>query len=115
MGNEALPIILFGGLHLIMFVLGALLLLPCLKDEQATPWASPDDDDDSGGGGNDRVQRDPPRGPRPGGIPLPDALPARVRLRGPARLADLLPPRDRRPAHPPAPSPARRPVRTPGG
>jgi len=114
MGNEALPIILFGGLHLIMFVLGALLLLPCLKDDPA-PWATRDDDEDGGGGGgSDRIQRQPPRGPRPGGIPLPDALPARVRLRGPARLADLLPPRDRRPAHPPAPAPVRRPARTPG-
>jgi hypothetical protein len=113
MGNEALPIILFGGLHLVMFALGALLLLPCLKDERPAPWASQEDDDE-GGGGNDRVRHDPPRGPRPGGIPLPDALPARVRLRGPDRLADLLPGNERRPAHAPVPGPARRPARTRG-
>jgi hypothetical protein len=109
MGNEALPIILFGGLHLVMFILGAVLLLPCLKDERPAPWAQEDEDD--GGGGNDRVRGEPPRGPRPGGIPLPDALPARVRLRGPSRLGDLLPASERRPAHAPAPDPARRPLR----
>jgi hypothetical protein len=49
---------------------------------------------------------DPPRAPR-GGIPLDDAVPARVRLRGAARLADVLPRRVRRPAR----EPERRPVR----
>jgi hypothetical protein len=55
----------------------------------------------------------PPDAPRPdhplGGIPLDDAAPARVRLRGEGRLADLLPRRTRRPAR----EPERAPVRTP--
>jgi hypothetical protein len=55
----------------------------------------------------------PPEPPRPdhprGGIPLDDAVPARVRLRGEARLADLLPMRSRRPAREPERAPARTP------
>ncbi len=56
----------------------------------------------------------PPDSPQPdrprGGIPLDDAVPARVRLRGRARLADGLPRRDRRPAHEPERAPARTPA-----
>jgi hypothetical protein len=55
----------------------------------------------------------PPDSPRPdpprGGIPLEDASPARVRLRGRGRLADRVPRRARRGAR----EPARPPVRTP--
>jgi hypothetical protein len=57
-----------------------------------------------------------PRGPEPqdpgdprGGIPLDDATPARVRMRGKGRLADLRPRRVRRPAR----EPDRAPTRTP--
>jgi hypothetical protein len=53
----------------------------------------------------------PPHPPRPdhprGGIPLEDAGPARVRLRGEARLADRLPARERRPARKPEREPVR--------
>jgi hypothetical protein len=61
--------------------------------------------DGQDGPGNDRSRpvRRPPRGG--GGVPLPDAAPARVRLREPARLADLLPDRSRRPAREPGRSP----------
>jgi hypothetical protein len=53
---------------------------------------------------------DPPRPDHPrGGIPLDDATPARVRLRGRGRLADLRPRRARRAAR----EPERTPVRTP--
>ncbi len=69
----------------------------------------PSDPNDGEGWGNG------PRGPEPqgperprGGIPLDDAAPAPVRLRGEGRLADLLPRRARRPARepdrPPAPT-----------
>jgi hypothetical protein len=57
-----------------------------------------------------------PRGPEPlgpehpqGGIPLDDAAPARIRLRGRGRLADKLPARERRPAREPERAPARTP------
>jgi hypothetical protein len=53
----------------------------------------------------------PPDSPRPehprGGIPLEDAAPPRVRLRGKARLTDKLPARQRRPAREPERSPGR--------
>ncbi|HEY1568852.1 MAG TPA: hypothetical protein VGF68_17625, partial [Solirubrobacteraceae bacterium] len=53
----------------------------------------------------------PPEAPKPprGGIPLADAVPARVRLREHGRLSERLPSRQRRPSR----EPARRPVRTP--
>lgn len=109
MPDETLLVALLGGLHLVGFGLAALLLLPLLRDERVTPIARREDED-GGGGGNDRLGPVAPKGPRGGGIPLPDAVPARVRLREPARLADLLPrPARRRREH--APSPARTPAR----
>lgn len=108
MADETLLVALFGGLHLLGFAFAAILLLPCLRDE-SLPSAGADEED-GGGGGNDRLLPSAPRGPRPGGIPLPDAAQSRVRLREPGtRLADALPPAERRPAH--APSPARTPER----
>jgi hypothetical protein len=111
MADETLLVALLGGLHLLGFGFAALLLLPCLRDERLPrPVVQSEDEDDGGGGGNDRVTPAPPRGPGPGGIPLPDALPARVRLRDGRRLADLLPRVERRPAHAPLPSPQRTPA-----
>ncbi len=53
----------------------------------------------------------PPDGPRPhhprSGIPLDDAVPARVRLRDEGRLADKLTAPERRPAREPDRTPAR--------
>lgn len=110
MGDETLLVALLGGLHLLGFGFAAVLLLPLLRDERIAPIVRRgEEEDDGGGGGNDRVGPVPPRGPRGGwDLPLPDAVPARVRLREPRRLADLLPPRPRR-EH--APAPARTPVR----
>jgi hypothetical protein len=113
MADETLLVALLGGLHLLGLGLAAVLLLPCLRDESVLPLRSPGEEDDGGGGGNDRVAPSPPRGPWGGGIPLPDAQPARVRLRDGSRLVDLLPRIARRPAHAPAPTraphvPARR-------
>jgi len=112
MGESTLLVIVFGGLHLLGIGFALLLLLPLMRDERVVaPWAPPHDEDD-GGGGNDRVTPRPPRDPRPGGLPLPDAIPARVRLRGPGRLADLTPPPARRPEHAPSPTPTRVPERS---
>jgi hypothetical protein len=108
MGDETLLVALLGGLHVLGFGFAAVLLLPLLRDERIVPLARRGEEEDDGGGGNDRVRPIPPRGPRPGGIPLPDAVPARVRLREPARLADLIPARGRR-EH--APTPTRTPAR----
>ncbi|HZV73194.1 MAG TPA: hypothetical protein VFF79_05720 [Conexibacter sp.] len=109
MADETLLVALLGGLHLLGLGFGALLLLPLMRDERIVRSAHPGEEEDDGDGGNDRLGPAPPRGPRPGGIPLPDAVPARVRLREDARLADLLPGRERRREHAPLPS------RTPAG
>jgi hypothetical protein len=103
MGEETLVVVVFGSLHLLGLGLGMVLLLPLLREERVAPWAPPQEDDDGRGGGNDRILPRPPRGPSSGGLPLPDAVPARVRVRSGERLADLLPGRERRPAHAPAP------------
>ena len=109
MGDETLLVALLGGLHLLGFGFAAVMLLPLLRDERIVP-AAHDEEEDDGGGGNDRVQPVPRPGPRGGGIPLPDSVPARVRLREPARLGDLLPPPGRRREHAPAPLPTRLPA-----
>jgi hypothetical protein len=102
---------LFAGLHLLGLILVCVLLVLFFRSDATSPWSPGDEDGDGGGGGggNDRVRPRNPGGPRGGGIPLPDALPARVRLRDHRRLADLLP----RPARRAAPEPARRPRRVP--
>jgi hypothetical protein len=86
------------------------VLLPrrVLYPNPGPPPSDPDGSDDDGGHGPPR-QPAPPAGPR-GGIPLPDADPARVRFRGHGRPA-LTRVRARR-----APSePERSPARTPRG
>ena len=95
--------VVFGALHLIALTLGIVLFMMFLRSDTASSWPPPDDDEGGGGGGNDRLPC-PPK-PRPnGGIPLPDAQPARLRLRGPGRLADAHPRPSRRAPHP-APRP----------
>ena len=102
--------LIFGALHLVALVLGVLLFVMFLRAETDYGIQPPDDEDPGGGGGgNDRLF-DRPKGSPSGGIPLPDAEPARVRLRGHERLRDARRPLTRRPAH--APEPARRRVPT---
>jgi hypothetical protein len=98
-------IVIFASLHLVALVLGGLLFAMFLRSE-GKPGSRDDADEDDGGGGNDRISDRPKTSPG-GGIPLPDAEPAPIRLRGPGRLRDLRPRRIRRePAHPqPARSP----------
>jgi hypothetical protein len=112
MGDETLLVALLGGLHLLGFAFAAMMLLPLMRDERIAPYPQRgEEEDDGGGGGNDRLGPAPSRGPRGGGLPLPDAVPARVRLREPARLADLLPsPMRRRREHAPTPVPVRTPT-----
>jgi hypothetical protein len=77
--------------------------VPALRNGNEPPPPDFGSDDGWGRGGN------PPPSPRRpiGGLPLPDAEPAHIRLRDHRRLADLLPRRERRPAR----EPVRRPVR----
>ena len=73
----------------------------------ATFRITPDGD---GGDGVEPVAGGDPSGDRDGGVPLPDAGPAPVRLREPGRIADAYPRRERRPAHEPVPAPQRAPA-----
>jgi len=91
--------VIFGALHVIALALGVVLFMMFLRSDSTSSWKPPEDDEGGGGGGNDRLPSRPK--PKPtGGIPLPDADPARARLRGHGKLRD---------AHPPLPQ--RRPVR----
>ena len=100
--------LIFGTLHLVALGLGALLFVMFLRSD-GSEGTEPPEEDEGGGGGSDRISDTPKTSPS-GGIPLPDAEPAPVRLRGHERLADLLPKRDRRRVA--EPEPARRRVRT---
>ncbi len=83
-------------------LLGCGLFWMFLRSETVTPWEPGDDEDtDGGGGGNDRLRK-PPKPPKPGGVPLPDAQQSSQRFRGPGRLADRHR-TVRRPVHDPAP------------
>jgi hypothetical protein len=104
-------LVIFGALHLVALAMGAVLFAMFLRSDGASNWRPPDDDD-SGGGGNDRISDKPKTSPS-GGIPLPDAEPAPVRLRGHERLADLRPRPLRRPAREPQRTPVRRRVGAP--
>ena len=87
------------GVHILGLACVAVLLLPALRDDSAPKWGGEGESDDGWGGG----PRTPPRPEPPiGGIPLPDSVPAGVRLRDHERLGDKLPPRDRRPVREPA-------------
>jgi hypothetical protein len=104
--SEGVQLVLWiAGVHLIGFVCVVVLMLPALREDSDGsngPW----DEGDDGWGRDPGTPPIPPAPPR-GGIPLPDAVPAAVRLRQPGRLGDQLPARERRPTR----EPARRPVR----
>jgi hypothetical protein len=94
------------GVHILGLACVAVLLLPALRDDSANPTWSDGEADDGGGGG----AKTPPSRPEPpsGGIPLPDSVPAGVRLRDHDRLGDKLPLRERRPVREPVREPAPR-------
>jgi hypothetical protein len=105
--SEGVQLILWiAGVHLIGFLCVAVLLLPALREDPDS-GESLDEGDDGWG----RPPRNPPTRPSPprGGIPLPDAMPAAVRLREPGRLVERRPGRERRPSR----EPVRAPVRAP--
>jgi hypothetical protein len=95
------------GVHLVGLACVVVLMFPALKDTPAAPKPHHDGEDEGWGRGP-KLPPSPPQPPR-GGIPLPDAVPARVRLREPGRISEQRPSRERRPAR----EPVRRPVRTP--
>lgn len=98
-------ILMVAGMHVLGLACAAALIYVALRDRPEPP-PPPGGDSDGGGGLRPRLPRSPTR-PRDG-LPLPDALPSRVRLREPGRLADLLPARPRRPAREPQRTPVHR-------
>jgi hypothetical protein len=109
MSSDEELVLIFGALHLVALALGILMFVLFLRSDTADGRQDPEDDE-GGGGGSDRIQRGPKTSPS-GGIPLPDAVPAPVRMRGPGRLADLLPARQRRRVAEPDRAPRRVPQR----
>jgi hypothetical protein len=105
MSGETQLLLWIAGVHLIGLVCIAVLMIPALREPPDEPWNT---DGDDGWGNEPRRPQAPPRSPY-GGLPLPDAVPSRVRLRGHERLRDLIPARDRRPVREPERRPARRP------
>ena len=107
MTGEVQLLLWIAGVHILGLLCVAVLLIPALRsDDHPTNGDSGSDE----GWGN--LPAEPPR-PKlwpGGGIPLPDAVQSTVRLRGPGRLSDLLPSRQRRPAREPVRTPSR-PVR----
>jgi hypothetical protein len=108
MSGELELMLMIAGMHLLGLICAAALLLPALRGGPDVPPRSEQDSDEGWGHG-------PPKHPSPsdlptGGLPLPDATAARVRLRDHRRLPELLPPRERRPAREPSREPAREPV-----
>lgn len=101
--------VIFGALHVIALALGVVLFMMFLRSDATSSWKPPEEDEGGGGGGNDRLPTSKPK-PRPsGGVPLPDAEPARARLRDHRKLRDAYPRPLRRPLHPHTPqrTPAR--------
>jgi hypothetical protein len=94
-------VVLFAMLHLVAIAAGGGLLLLALHGDD--PHHLPRHP--RGEGGN--RPPDPPLRPT-GGPPMPAATPARVRLREPARLADLLPRPSRRAVREPRPTAPKR-------
>jgi hypothetical protein len=105
MSGEAQLMLMIAGMHLLGLVCVAVLIIPALREGPGLP-PNPDGGSDDGGGWGPKSPPKSPDSPR-GGIPLPDAVPAAVRLRDHGRLADRHRPRERRPSR----EPIRKPVR----
>ena len=73
-------LLMIAGVHVLGLAIVAILMIPALRDDPDSPPHSSDSGSDEGWG---RGPRKPPRQPNSpiGGLPLPDAVPARVRLR----------------------------------
>ena len=100
MSGDAQLLLMIAGVHVLGLAIVAILMFPALRDGPDSPPQSSDSGSDDGWG---RGPRKPPKQPNSpiGGLPLPDAVPARVRLRSHDRLGDKLPPHERRPAREP--------------
>jgi hypothetical protein len=99
-------ILLVIGMHLLALSCAGVLIFHAARTGPTVGWQAPGGGSDDGPGNDRRGPRTPPSIPG-GGLPLPSAVPARVRLRDHRRLADLTPPHERRPAREPVRPPVR--------
>jgi hypothetical protein len=84
--GDVVALLLIGAVHLVAVAVIVFPLARAAPDGEDPESQGGSDDD--GGGGSRRPEVGPTR-PRPrGDLPLPDAAPARLRLRGAGRLAD---------------------------
>lgn len=107
MSGEAQLLLVVAGVHVLGLACVAVLMIPALREGPDGPPASSEGGSDDGWGNYPR-QPSPPRDVPGGGLPLPDAEPARVRLRDHRRLRERIPNRQRRPAR----EPQRQPIRS---
>jgi hypothetical protein len=110
MTSEGQLLLWIVGVHVLGLAVVAALLIPALRDRPDRPGEESDSGSDDGWGNHPRRPVTPPGVPG-GGLPLPDATPARLRLRDHRRLHERLP----GPARRHTPEPARRPARVPHG
>ena len=106
MSGDAQLMLMIAGMHLLGIVCAAVLILPALRDSPEIPPGRPDQGSDGGWGRGPDLPPKPPDSPR-GGIPLPGAEPASVRLRDHRTLTEQLPKRERRPSREPDRTPVR--------
>jgi hypothetical protein len=99
-------LLMIAGMHVLGLAFVAVLMVLAFRQPPGDDRRPSDSGSDDGWGNE---PREPPRpSDRPwGGIPLPDAEQARVRLRDGRKLGDLRPHRERRPAREPERAPAR--------
>lgn len=109
MTGDGQLLLMIVGMHLLGLVGVAVLMIYAFRQGPGeSEWRQESGPDD--GWGNKPLGPSE-RGDRPrGGIPLPDAEPAAIRLRDHRKLPELLPRPTRRPAREPERTPAREPV-----
>ena len=104
MSGQVELVLVVSGMHLLALICAAALLIPALRNPDRPPRRESGGND--GGWGKPRPPAPEPPSQPGGGLPLPDAQPAGIRLRDHEWLGDRLPQRERRPAR----EPERRPV-----
>ena len=111
MSGEYQLLLMIAVMHLLgLACVGVLILLALRAGDDGLPGSGEAGSDD--GWGNYPRRPPSPSDVPGGGLPLPDAVPAGVRLRGHERLRDLRPPRERRPTREPERTPVRQPARS---
>lgn len=107
MSGEYQLLLMVAGMHVLGLAGVAVLVVLALRQDAERDRRGSDRGSDDGWGNKPR--RPPEPSDRPwGGVPLPNAKPASVRLRDGRKLPERLPPPERRPTR----EPERTPVRT---